>query len=359
MPAFDVPGLPERWPHLIAGLGVSLAVALGGEVVLILGYGVPYPVGYYAGVVTSLPFLAGLVFGAYWIDRSGIPTSRYTRIGLWCVAGLVVNTVFILGITLASEQLSFVGIVSTVRWAAAMGAGIGLLIGVFDARSVQRAFEAGQARRREEETRLERDRLEEFASVISHDLRNPLSVAEGNLDLAREERDSEELQAVADAHDHMETLIEDVLALARAGEAIGEKRRVELSELAETCWRNVDTRSASLDIEVDGTIWADETRTQQLLENLFRNAIEHGGTDVTITVSYIPDGFAVEDDGPGIPPDERRHVLDPGYSTADDGTGFGLSIVRDITDAHGWVVEVTEGTDGGARFEFTGVERAR
>ncbi|WP_239640455.1 sensor histidine kinase [Halogeometricum pallidum] len=90
------------------------------------------------------------------------------------------------------------------------------------------------------------------------------------------------------------------------------------------------------------------------MENLFDNAVRHGGERVTVTVDRLSDGFSVEDDGPGIPAEERDDVFEYGYSTADDGTGFGLNIVAEIADAHDWDVAVSEG-DGGARFEVTGV----
>lgn len=156
----------------------------------------------------------------------------------------------------------------------------------------------------------------------------------------------------------MATLIEDVLTLARAGEAIGETKPIELTEAVEAGWHHVETPTARVDVDTEQTLLADESRLQQLLENLFRNAIEHGGDSVTISVGDLPDGFYVEDDGSGIPESERDRVLDPGYSNSDSSTGFGLSIVRDIAAAHGWDVTVTSGTDGGARFEFTGVQRA-
>jgi signal transduction histidine kinase len=95
----------------------------------------------------------------------------------------------------------------------------------------------------------------------------------------------------------------------------------------------------------------------ELIENLLRNAVEHADAS-TITVGALPDesGFFVEDDGNGIPPDEREDVFDPGLTTADKGTGFGLSIVEEIADGHDWTVRVTAGEAGGARFEITGVE---
>jgi signal transduction histidine kinase len=96
------------------------------------------------------------------------------------------------------------------------------------------------------------------------------------------------------------------------------------------------------------------------LENLFRNSVDHGGVDVTITVGALDggDGFYVADDGEGIPEAEREKVFDTGYTTTSDGTGFGLNIVAEIAEAHGWAVEAVEAADGGARFEFTGVESA-
>jgi signal transduction histidine kinase len=90
--------------------------------------------------------------------------------------------------------------------------------------------------------------------------------------------------------------------------------------------------------------------------NLIRNAIEHGGEDVTINVGELEDGFYVEDDGTGIPEEHWTNVFDASYSTSDDGGGFGLSIVKEIVHAHDWEIEVTDGIDGGARFEITGIE---
>jgi len=216
-------------------------------------------------------------------------------------------------------------------------------------------YELTRQRARE---RLERqnERLNEFASVISHDLRNPLNVAEGRLELAIEECDSDHLDDVARSLDRMESLIEDLLTLAREGEAATDPEPVELAGLVGASWQNVDTADATLSVETDRTVRADPSRLQQLLENLVGNAVEHGGEGVTVTVGDLENGFHVEDDGEGIPPDEREAVFDFGYSTGRDGTGFGLAIVEDIAEAHGWSVRATEGSDGGARFEITGVE---
>jgi signal transduction histidine kinase len=76
----------------------------------------------------------------------------------------------------------------------------------------------------------------------------------------------------------------------------------------------------------------------------------------TVAIGAFPDGFYVEDDGPGIPVEDRERVFDAGYSTSEDGTGLGLRIVSEVADTHGWRVAVTESERGGARFEVTGVD---
>jgi len=209
--------------------------------------------------------------------------------------------------------------------------------------------------RTERERELERQnkRLEEFASVVSHDLRNPLNVASGRLELLEEEYESNHIGAIERAHDRMESLIEDLLALARENE--DETKPVALAPLCGSCWRNVETETATLRVETDRVVRADEGRLKQLFENLVRNAVEHGGEGVTVTVGELDGGFHVADDGPGIPPEERDSVFEAGYSTATDGTGFGLSIIRDVAETHDWDVDLAESDDGGARFEFTGV----
>ncbi|CQH54516.1 sensor box histidine kinase [Halobacterium hubeiense] len=210
--------------------------------------------------------------------------------------------------------------------------------------------------RKEHERELERqnDRLEEFASIVSHDLRNPLNVARGYLELAEETGDDEYFQRMGESLDRMHEIIESVLALARHGRSLDDVRERSLSDAAADAWRNVDTADATLDVAGDRALRADVARFTSLLENLFRNAVEHGGEDVTVSVGPLDgdDGFYVEDDGCGIAAERREGVFEYGASGDDDGTGFGLAIVKSIADAHGWTVEVTDSAEGGARFEF-------
>lgn len=200
------------------------------------------------------------------------------------------------------------------------------------------------------------EQLEQFASIVAHDLRNPLGVARGGLSLAAEECNSEHIDRVMRAHDRMETIIDDLLELALEGEQVSETELIDPSVFSETWWDNVDTRNATLQVDLEREIRADPSRLQQLFENLVRNAIEHGGEGVIVTVGGLDDGFYIEDDGSGIPADEGDEVFEAGYSSNPDGTGFGLKIVKQVAEAHNWTVTATDGTDGGARFEITGVE---
>jgi len=140
---------------------------------------------------------------------------------------------------------------------------------------------------RSAELERQNDRLAEFASVVSHDLRNPLNVAQGRVQLARDECDSENLDAAARAHERMDTLIADLLTLAREGERVSETESVRLSVVVESCWETVETANATLAVEEDLWLRADESRFRQLVENLVRNAVEHGGDDVLITVGAL------------------------------------------------------------------------
>ncbi|GGN97757.1 hybrid sensor histidine kinase/response regulator [Haloarcula pellucida] len=207
------------------------------------------------------------------------------------------------------------------------------------------------------------ERLAEFASVVSHDLRNPLNVVQGRLTLAEETGDIDHLGDAAGAADRMERLIEDLLSLARQGETVGTTEQVDLRTTAEQAWANVDTGGATLDCAATTTVEADPARLRELLENLFRNSVEHGAdtgsetADLTVTVDTMADGastagFVVADDGRGIPPATREKIFERGYTSSNHGTGFGLAIVEDIATAHGWSVEATESATGGARFEF-------
>ncbi|WP_247730049.1 sensor histidine kinase [Halovivax limisalsi] len=197
----------------------------------------------------------------------------------------------------------------------------------------------------------QRERLEQFASVVSHDLRNPLSVAQTGLQEAFRTGDAENLEMVEENLDRMDELIDDTLSVARSGSEVVDPEPVPLVDLAATAWDSVDTGTATLEIEGERRLVVDESRAKALFENCFRNALEHGDAE-TVRVGPTRDGFYIADDGAGIPEDLRDSVFDRGVSTAAEGSGLGLAIVEAIAEAHDWNPTVTESDEGGARFEF-------
>lgn len=207
---------------------------------------------------------------------------------------------------------------------------------------------------RKRELQRQNERLEEFTRILSHDIRNPLNVAKLRIKMV--EHDQSEI--IEQNLDRIESIVDDVLALAWGGREIQGTDTVSLSVIVDRCWNHVETGQAQLRVEGDRRFEADPSRLQQLLENLFRNSIEHGHRDVTITVDLLndSDGFYIADNGPGIAPDQRQTVFERGYSTTNHGTGLGLSIVQMVCQAHGWELDVTESRAGGARFEISGIE---
>ncbi|WP_435333780.1 histidine kinase N-terminal 7TM domain-containing protein [Haloarchaeobius sp. TZWWS8] len=225
--------------------------------------------------------------------------------------------------------------------------------------------------RRERELRRQNERLDQFASVVSHDLRNPLGIAEGYLDLYRETGDESHFGRIDRAHDRMGEIVDDLLTLARDGGSVGETEPIDLATVAEHAWESVDSEGSRLAVERTATIEADRGRLLRLFENLFRNSVEHGvrpssttartaqsatvveEDPLTVTVGSLPtgEGFYVEDDGVGLPGSLREQVFESGVTGSEDGTGLGLAIVASIADAHDWTVRVAESRSGGARFE--------
>ncbi|MEZ3114855.1 PAS domain-containing sensor histidine kinase [Halobaculum sp. MBLA0147] len=207
---------------------------------------------------------------------------------------------------------------------------------------------------RERELERQNERLERFAGIVSHDLRNPLQEARSAAVVARD-GNTEALADVEASLDRMGELIDDVLTLAKQGRAVGETEPVTLAQVARDAWGTAGTETASLSTPTESvTVAADRERLRTLFENLFANAVEHGGADVSVVVESADegDGFVVRDDGDGFERDPDEELFDYGYTTDEGGTGFGLSIVRDVAAAHGWDVAATTAPDGGAQFEI-------
>jgi signal transduction histidine kinase len=202
--------------------------------------------------------------------------------------------------------------------------------------------------------------------MVVHELRTPVEVGRGRAELAAaESADPETLDAIVASFDRISDVLDAVLSLVHADVDPDDATPRDLGATARDAWSDLnDAADATLAVASSRPVVADHDLLDRLFSNLFRNALEHAGPDPTVRVAVTdaPEttdgdaltpgeiGFAVSDDGLGIPPEDRDRVFEPGES--ETGTGFGLAIVDRIAAAHGWTARVTESEDGGARFEF-------
>ncbi len=304
------------------------------------------------------PLLLGLLVIGYgaWLRHKGLTATQLETIALGNTLGGA-SFAFFTGWLLYVASLEM-AIPQQTTFILLNGIAIGVVAGGFlGTLYVSLRAQQAEMRERNQELRRQNERLDQFASIVSHDLRNPLNVAQGRIEMARESVDSSHLDAVDRALDRMEAIVEDMLAFARQGKTVESVESVDLERVAESAWDAVETETAELVVEGSMAIEAHESRLRQGLENLFRNALEHGGQGLS-TIWVGPTeagGFYVEDDGDGIPESDREKVFESGFSTTEGGTGFGLPIVKAVVEAHGWTISTTDGREGGARFVITTV----
>ena len=156
------------------------------------------------------------------------------------------------------------------------------------------------------------------------------------------------IDAVVDHVDVVETLLTD-------GRQEFGTELVDLERIASGAWDDLQTEAATMAVTYNGIIRANRGKLSRLFTELFENALVHAGPDVDVTVEQFEDGFFVADDGPGVPPGDRRRIFEYGYTTDDERIGAGLTIAETIANSLGWELTVVEGTDGGCRFEVTDV----
>jgi PAS domain S-box-containing protein len=225
-----------------------------------------------------------------------------------------------------------------------------------------------EQKEREKQLEQKSKEMEEFASILSHDIRNPVNIAQGYLNRIGEDANQDSVERIERSLARIEELIDDTLTITRESGAVEDPELVEITELVQRCWELTETGDAELCIADEFKIECDADRATRLFENLFRNAIDHNDTPVTVQVGIHNTmttntrgggreerAFYVQDNGSGIPKMEREDVLKLGETTARDGTGLGLPIVERVAEAHDWRMKLGETTTGGAKFVFSNV----
>jgi PAS domain S-box-containing protein len=226
-----------------------------------------------------------------------------------------------------------------------------------------------EQKQREAELERKNEQLDEFASILTHDLRNPINIAEGYLKQVKEPNNQECIELIERAHDRMKAIIDDTLTLTKESQAVEEGEPIAINSLADSAWELVETEESELRVVDEFDVVGDSDRLARLAENLFRNAIDHNDEPVTVRIGMHDTiatttrtggderaAFYIEDDGCGIPAAQRDQVFELGETTSREGTGLGLPIVQRIAHAHGWNVQVADGGEGGAKFIFSNVD---
>jgi len=361
----------ESWSQPLSRLPGLLSLGSGLYIILVVGWVLttlpPERFGVETLFDTALILIPGVAFLYIGLRLPALeidPQTYPTLIG-WVLAGIGAMVAFLLlriahpGVdadwTLGTQAISFT-----------IGSVGGLLIGLQQARAISRAHQLeernAELAARKQELAHQNRRLDRFTGVVSHDLRSPLAATAGWVEMATTDCESAYLDEAAAGLSRMGTIIDNTLELAKQGRTVAAFEPVDFPTLVADSWRMTATddagrpTAAGLTIHGETTICGDPDRLRQLFENLFRNAVDHVGPRVSVTAGLFgEDGIYVEDDGPGIPAAYCEVLFEPGYTTADDGAGFGLAIVAEIVDAHGWTIRATASDSGGARFEITGL----
>jgi PAS domain S-box-containing protein len=222
--------------------------------------------------------------------------------------------------------------------------------------------DVSEQKQREQRLRDQKQQLKEFADILAHDLRNPLTVAKGHVELLPETADGDTVDRIESALDRMKHIIDDTLQQAHNGEVTGTTEVMPFDDVVRMAWGSVPTAGARLVLpDPSWEIRAQEGCLRRLLENLVRNAVDHAGSDVTVRVGIFGDGeeFYVEDDGPGVPEAVRVGMETPSGLTRDRDEGCGSQVVERVAEEHGWRIRIADASGGGARIEFCGVSLYR
>jgi len=223
--------------------------------------------------------------------------------------------------------------------------------------------EALEFRKREEQVERYDRTSKEVVDILAHDIGNYLQIACGRAQMLEEESDTD--ISVTEYLERINEVVKDTKDMLEHGTLVDETEEFYLDDVAKETWERMGFEEGELGVYADIEIEADQTRLESMLENLYKNSIEHGGEDVKVQVGPVQtvptttrsqdgniQGFFVQDDGPGIPEEDREKVLDTDFTTGKGSSGLGLSIVDQIADAHGWEMRIKESSLGGAKFEF-------
>ena len=362
-------GSDERVPRAITGLGVLLGGLVVAEVLAVLSDGRPIETTFLVGAASSLPFIAGITYGGYWLARSALTSERYGRIAGWCFGGaggfLLFNVLLMAGMGGNSPIVSGpLSVVAWLRWAASLGGGLGLVVGLFEARAIEREVAAELATVRAEEADARRELLDYLNSLLRHEVLNTATVIDGYARLLENTVDDpdvrERLRVIHRQSRDLTQVIQDVRVLLDASRDVQHLEPVDLSAVLSDELTDLRDREPRVEVDSslpDGVYVAADSLFPRIFSNLLTNAVEHNDNDaprVSVTVEAAGETVTIriEDDGPGISDDERDSLFDHESGDSVDH-GLGLSLVAALVDRYDGEIELTETCPDGSVFTVT------
>lgn len=199
------------------------------------------------------------------------------------------------------------------------------------------------------------ERQRRFIASAAHELRTPIAILRVKIDAAQ---DASTRRLASDV-ERLANLAEQLLDLQRL-DSDWQDRQFDLASLVRRVAADLAplliAANRSIEVMIDHAqpVRGDPNAIERVVTNLVQNAIDHGGRQVTIRV--LGPVFEVEDDGPGIPPDERGRVFEPFHRLRprSTGSGLGLHLVQQVVERHGGLVSILGAPGGGtiARVEF-------
>ncbi|GAA0653325.1 sensor histidine kinase [Salarchaeum japonicum] len=356
--------LARAVPAALVGLGVLSLVSWAVEfAVFDLPAGAP--AGQFVGeAALSLAVCGGFAFAAYWLRESDVHAARYPRILQWCAGvsvGFLVLNLVVMAVAPAATLEANVG---WARGTLVFGALGGLVLGVVEARSIERAERAERATVRAEYADAQRQWLDYLNGLLRHEILNKATIVDGHAALIEESVDDPDALANVDVirrkTDQMTDVIEDVRVLIESAESPEAFEPVNVSAVvrAETTDLRDARRSVTVNLDVPNDVYVSaDALLSRVFSNLLRNAVEHNDSDhplVSVSVTERADSVVVEvsDDGSGVPADVRDCLFERGENTG-DRHGLGLYLVARLVERYDGDIELTETGPAGSTFTVT------
>lgn len=350
----------SRIPLVLSGIGAAFAGVLIGEGFAIWTITGTLLIGlFWVSAATTAPFIGASVYGGYWLRHSDIPESRYRRILGWAVGGLVGFVCLNLLTIWYTEPLNVFELAGWLRWAGALGAGTGTVLGIVEARAIQRAVQRERIRVRAVEAETREELLTYLHNLLRHKVRNSVNAIDGHAALLANEADAngDYAAAIERQTDELTTITQEIRTLLEASGAEVELRPHDLRTLIGDELAAIETEYDGVDVEFDCP--ADATVVggnliDRIFRNLIVNAVVHDPADVSevkIEVEEVADYVViqVEDDGPGIPDRKRDRLFDLNRGGTPE-KGLGLPLVRILVERYGGTIELTSSGDDGTVF---------